>query len=131
MTLAITPSHNEARLTGSLNYLDSGSGNAAVRIYGGTRPATPQDTPSSAILVQIELTKPCGTITAGVLTLTQQANGLIVESGSATWARIVNGAGATALDCDCGQGAGAWEVQLVQATLYAGGDAQIDLAQLA
>jgi len=131
MTLAITSSHNEARLTGSLNYLDSGSANAAVRIYGGARPATPQDTPSSAMLVQIELTKPCGSIVAGVLTLTQQADGLIVESGTATWARIVNGDGATALDCDAGQGAGAWEVQLVQATLYAGGDAKIDLAQLA
>jgi len=125
MTVAITTAHNEARLQGTLTYLDTGAGNAAVRIYGSTRPATPADTPGSAMLVQVELTKPCGTITAGVLTLTQQADGMIANSGTATWARIVNGAGATAFDCDAGEGIGAWEVQLATATLYAGGDAKI------
>ena len=125
MTVAITTAHNEARLQGTLTYLDTGAGNAAVRIYGGTRPATPADTPGSAMLVQVELTKPAGTIAAGVLTLTQQADGMIANSGTATWARIVNGAGATAFDCDAGEGIGAWEVQLATATLYAGGDAKI------
>lgn len=130
MTIAITSAHNDARLGGTVAYLDSGTGNAAVRLYGSTRPATPADTPSSTMLVQIPLTKPCGTVTAGVLTLTQLEDGLISTTGTATWARVVNGEGTTAFDCDCGEGYGAWEVQLAQTDLFAGGTARITNATL-
>lgn len=130
MTIAITQAHNEARLEGTRSFLDQGAASAKVRIYGGVRPATPNDAPGSAMLVEIELTKPCGTVAAGVLTLTQQADGLIAETGVATWARFVNGNGATAFDCDAGEGAGAWELQLAQAQLYAGGAARIVSAVL-
>ena len=128
--IAISSTLNDARLLAVAQYLDSGMGSGAVRIYGGTRPSTPADTPSSAMLVQISLTKPCGTVDAGLLTLTPAGNGLIVETGAATWARVVNGDGVTAFDCDAGQGAGAWEVQLVTALLYAGGDAAMQTAVL-
>jgi len=123
--IAITTALSEARLSGTIAFLDTGAGNAAVRIYGEIRPATPADTPTSVMLVQVSLTKPCGTVTAGVLTLTQLEDGLIAETGTATWARIVNGDGATAFDCDCGAGIGAWEVQLPQTTLFAGGSARL------
>ena len=130
MTIAITSALNSARLQGVVSYLDTGTGFAGVRIYGGTRPANPATAPSSAMLVQIPLTKPCGSVAAGVLTLAASGNGLIANSGTATWARVVNADGATAFDCDAGQGAGAWEVQLVQAFLYAGGDAALQSAAL-
>ena len=71
MTVAITVEHNEARLAGTLAFLDSGTNPARLRIYGGTRPATPATTPASAMLVEIRLTKPAGTIAGGLLTLTQ------------------------------------------------------------
>ena len=130
MTLVVTTRHANARHVGSVTDLDTGTGNAAVRIYGGTRPATPDTVPSSAMLVQISLTKPCGTVANGLLTLTQLEDGLIGETGIATWARIVNGDGLTAFDVDAGQGVGAWEVQLAQSQLYAGGDARIITAVL-
>jgi len=130
MTITITTAHNDARLGGTLAYLDTGTGDAAVRIYGGTRPATPADVPTSAMLVQVGLTKPAGSVAAGVLTLTQLEDGLIAETGIATWARVVNGNGDTAFDCDCGEGAGAWEVTLAQTQLYAGGAARITSAVL-
>lgn len=130
MTLALTTLHANARHQGSVTGLDTGTGNAAVRIYGGVRPATPNDVPGSAMLVQISLTKPSGTVADGLLTLTQLEDGLITETGVATWARFVDGNGATCFDCDCGQGAGAWEVQLTQVQLYAGGDARIVSAAL-
>lgn len=130
MSVLITTAHADARLGGTVAYLDTGAGYAGVRIYGGTRPTSPADTPASEMLVQCSLTKPCGTVTAGVLTLTQLEDGLISTSGVATWARVVNGNGDTAFDCDCGQGAGAWELQLAQTTLYAGGAARIGSATL-
>lgn len=122
MTIAITTKHNTARLVGSLADLDAGTGNAAIRIYGGTRPTSPNDPPADAALVEIGLTKPAGTVSGGVLTLTPAGNGLIMNSGTATWARVVDGNGATCFDCDVGEGVGAWEIQLLQAVLYAGGE---------
>ena len=130
MTLALTTKHANARHQGSINDLDTGTGNAAVRIYGGDRPTAPADMPTSPMLVQISLTKPCGTVAEGMLTLTQLADGLIAETGIPTWARFVDGNGTACFDCDAGQGEGAWEVQLAQAILYAGGDAHIVSAVL-
>ncbi len=130
MTVAVTAALNDARLQAVANWLDTGSGNAAVRIYPSPRPATPADTPTTAMLAQISLTKPCGALTNGVLTLTPEANGLIAETGTATWARIVNGNGDTAFDADVGQGTGDWEIVLVQANLYAGGDVALHAATL-
>jgi hypothetical protein len=132
MTIGLTVKHANARQAGSRADLDTGVGNAAVRIYGGVRPASPADVPTSVMLVQIGLTKPCGTVADGLLTLTQLADGLIAETGVPTWARFVDGDGATCFDCDAGAGSGAWEVQLpaTQTTLYAGGDARIVSAVL-
>ena len=125
MTVVITDALNDARLAGTLAFLDTGPANAAIQIYGGTRAATPADAPADPELVSIPLTKPAGNVSNGTLLLTPQAPGLIMVSGVATWARVVNGAGAVAFDCDAGQGPGAWAVQLVQSSLLAGGDARL------
>ena len=125
MTVAITVEHNEARLAGTLAFLDAGANPARLRIYGGTRPATPATLPSSVMLVEIKLTKPAGTIAAGVLTLTQQEDGLITATGIATWARLVNGNDVTALDLDCTGTDGTGDVKLASTNLYLGGDARL------
>lgn len=125
MTVAITVEHNEARLAGTLTFLDAGSNPARLRIYGGARPETPATTPTSAMLVEIRLTKPAGTISNGLLTLTQQEDGLITASGIATWARLVNGDDVTALDLDCSGTDGNGDVKLASTSLYLGGDARM------
>jgi hypothetical protein len=128
--IEVSSDHNASRLAGSLAHLNTGAGNPAVRIYGGTRAASITTAPSTPLLVQIPLTKPAGVVSAGVLTLTQSADGIIAASGVATWARVVNGNGDASFDCDAGEGAGPWEIQLVQSTLYAGGAARIISAVL-
>lgn len=125
MTVAITVEHNEARLAGTLAFLDAGPLAARLRIYGGVRPATPAATPGSAMLVEIRLTKPSGTIAGGLLTLTQQEDGLISATGVATWARLVNGNDLTALDLDCSGTDGTGDVKLASTNLYLGGDARM------
>lgn len=130
MTITITTRHNEARLNGSLNDLNLGAGNPAIRIYGGTRPTLASDTPASAMLVEIPLTKPAGTISGGSLMLTASGPGMIGNTGIATWARFVDGDGATCFDADAGEGEGAWEVRLAQAQLYAGGELSLVSAVL-
>jgi hypothetical protein len=125
MTVAITVEHNEARLAGTLGFLDTGNEPARLRIYGGTRPPTPAATPTSAMLVEIKLTKPAGAISGGLLTLTQQEDGLIKNTGVATWARLVSGSEVTALDLDCSGTDGNGDVRLASTSLYLGGDARM------
>ena len=70
MTLAISPAHKLARLTGTLTFADVGPQNSRIRLYATTQPATGGD-PGGGLLVEILLAKPCGEINASVLTLKQ------------------------------------------------------------
>ena len=130
MTITISAEHHAARLEGTRAFLDEGTNPASVRIYSGIRPATPAETPTSALLVEVKLTKPCGSVVNGQLLLTPQENALIARSGVATWARIVTGAEITAMDLDCSDLDGTGEIRLAQTQLYAGGYAQMANAAL-
>lgn len=123
--LRITIEHNEARLAATRDKLDAGVGNAAIQVYGGTKPGTIGGTPGSAMLVEIELTKPCGTVASGLLTLTQAADGPIAVTGQATWARFVDGNGSVVMDADCSDTTGTASVKLVDTQLNEGGDARL------
>ena len=127
MTIQITAALKNARLQATLAHIDTGPDAPLVQLYDGTRPANADTAPAvgNRLLVAIPLTQPAGAVLDGVLTLTPEAPGLIILTGTPTWARLVNGAGDAVLDADTGVGAGAWEVQLAQAELFAGGDAKI------
>lgn len=125
MTVAITPEHNHARLSATLAFLDTGSAPARLRIYSGARPEMPWADPMGELLVEIRLSKPAGTIGSGLLTLTQQENGLIVASGIASWARLVNGDDVAAMDLDCSDTDAGGDIQLISLMLYLGGDARM------
>lgn len=128
MTLTISAAHNEARLNGTRAYLDTGASNARVRIYSGSRPA-PGGAPT-LLLVEINLAKPCGVVSGGVLTLTSNDLAMVLNTGDATWARIVTASGDFAVDCDVSPTGGAGEVQLPSTQLYAGGRTEITSALL-
>lgn len=121
MTIAITVALNESRLTGVLNFLNQGTDVAYLRLYGGTRAASVNDTPSTPLLAAIPLDDPSGTVGNNKLTLTAANQGQVQVSGVATWARLVNGDGATALDCDVSLPAGAGDVTIDDTTLWTGG----------
>lgn len=123
--LRITTAHNEARLAGTLAQLNAGAGPAAIHVYGGSMPASITDTPASAMLVEIELAEPAGTIADGALTLSAAADGLIANDGIATWARFVNGDGLVVMDANCSGMDGDAPVKLVKTQLYAGADARL------
>ena len=123
MTVAISTELNEARLTGTLSFLDTGAGVARIRIYNGTRPATGGTV--TTLLVEIPMDDPCGTVAAGVLTLASAALPLVASSGVATWARVINGDDDFAFDCDVSDMAGSGDIKLPSTTLYAGGKTQL------
>ena len=110
---------------GRLPFLDSGPAAASLLIYAGERPATGASASSSPLAV-IGLAKPAGTVSAaGVLTLIVPRDGLILISGTPTWARMLNGAGDVAFDADVGI-----EVILSQTQFFAGGTARLVSAVL-
>ncbi len=121
MSMSITPEINGARLAGLLAYLDSGTGSAKIRIYGGTRPALPTDAASGSLLVEITLTNPCGSVTGGTASLTQAAADQITSSGTATWARVVRGGESTGIDGSVSDNAGDGDVKINDVQLWAGG----------
>ena len=125
MTISLSSEHQLARLESTRAFLDRGTQAARIQIYGGVRAATPADTPTDGMLVEICLTKPCGALVAGRLHLSAADDAMITATGSATWARIVNGEAVTAIDLDCSDQAGSGEIRLVQTQLYAGGYARL------
>ena len=122
--IAISPALNEYRLQGVMAFLAQGSEGARAEIYDGVRPAF-GGVPLGRLLVAIALAEPVGTIQDGVLTLTPTAEVMITATGQATWARIVNGEGAVAWDCDVSDLNGTGELRLASTTLYAGGFTRI------
>lgn len=118
--IAITSLHNNSRLLGTLSFLDSGAQEARLCIYGCPRPATPYDIPEDDLLVEIPLTKPAGVIVDNALHLTGQ-EALVSRTGVAVWARVINGAGVTAMDMSCSDADGDGDCKLSSTTLYLGG----------
>ena len=134
MTLAISAAHNAARLQGTLTFADTGARNSRIRIYGTARPATGGDA-LAAPLVEITLAKPCGVIDAGALTLIQADAGgdLIAETGTALWARWVNGDEMLIADGSVSDAAGDGDFKVSGTTgtmLYAGARALLGISTL-
>ena len=58
-----------AALNGRLGFINQGAGRPEIRVYGGSRPASPALAPDTALLAAVELQDPAGSVSAGVLTL--------------------------------------------------------------
>lgn len=121
MIVDISQAHNSARLTGTLAFMDLGTGNASIEIYAGTKP-TPGEVAGSDPLVIVALSKPAGVVTT-VLTLEGATIGgeLVLNTGTAAWARFKNGEDSWVMDTDVSDEAGDGAVKLPTLTLYAGG----------
>lgn len=122
MRADISLEHNAARVNGTFTFLNAGPGHAAIQLFG-TPEVAPGDEPGAAPLVTVLLARPVGEIVAGVLVLKQEdlTGDLIASTGTAVWARFLNGDGAWAMDTDVSLEGGDGAVQLPTLLLYAGG----------
>jgi len=118
-----------ARLEAVVTFLALGADAAWAEIYGTARPANGAD-PGGAPLVSIPLLEPVGTVAGAVLTITPPESAMISVTGTAVWARFVNGDGAPAWDCDVSEEGGSGEVWLDSVQLFAGGRATITAGTL-
>lgn len=101
--------YSVAAINAQLDALDDqvngGAGAALLRIYNGTRPATPDTAiTSQTLLAELPMSDPAfgaaasGVLTAGAITTDASAN----ATGTATWFRIVTSAGTAVIDGDVG-----------------------------
>lgn len=122
--IQISTALNDYRLNAVINFLAIGTENARVLIYGGMRPAFGEEAEGD-LLATLVLIEPIGDVADGQLAITPTEEALIAISGTATWARIVNGDGALAWDCDVSDLNGTGELRLPSTSLYAGGYTRI------
>lgn len=82
------------------NFMDSGSQSATVIFYEGVQPTdTSVAADSNNALVTLVFPEPCiKEVTATYIELHPTDTATVIKSGTATWARIYNGAGEVAAD---------------------------------
>jgi len=76
---------------------NQGAGNSLIRIYSTTRPAQP-GAHSDSPMCEIVLSKPCGSIDNGQLSLTAADSGMVLTPGTPRWAEWLAADGALLLD---------------------------------
>ncbi|WP_180048657.1 hypothetical protein [Acinetobacter sp. YH12144] len=99
-------------------FMDSGSQSATVIFYEGVQPAnTDVAADSNNALVTLVFPEPCiKETTPTYVELHPTDTGSVIKSGTATWARIYNGAGEVAADLTVGT-----DISLANTNLALGG----------
>ena len=108
-------------------FMDSGSQSATVIFYEGVQPVSPSvAADSSKKLVTLTLPEPClKEVTATYVELHPSDTATVIKSGTATWARIFNGAGEVAADLTVGT-----DISLANTNLALGGTLSITSIKL-
>lgn len=100
------------------NFMDSGSQSANVIFYEGVQPASPAvAADSNNALVTLTFPEPCIKETiATYVEFHPTDTATVIKAGTATWARIYNGAGEVAADLTVGT-----DISLANTNLVVGG----------
>lgn len=109
------------------NFMDIGSQSATAIFYEGVQPAnTSIAADSNSALVTLTFPEPCiKETTATYVELHPTDTATVIKTGTATWARIYNGAGQIAADLTVGT-----EVSLANTNLVVGGTLSIQSIKL-
>ena len=109
------------------NFLDNGSQSATVIFYEGAQPAnTSIVANSNNVLATLVFPKPCiKETTATYVELHPTDTGTVIKAGTATWARIYNGAAEVAADLTVGT-----DIALANTNLALGGTLSVTSIKL-
>ena len=105
-----------------VDLIDAG-GAGTIRIYTGAQPATPETAASGTLLATLTFSGTAfgaadtGVATAAAITPDASAD----DTGTAGWARIANGSGATIMDVDVGASASGATIEFDSVAFEAGG----------
>ena len=109
------------------NFMDNGSQSATVIFYEGVQPASPAvAADSNNALVTLTFPEPCiKETTPTYVELHPTDTATVIKAGTATWARIYNGAGEVAADLTVGT-----DIALANTNLALGGSLSITSIKL-
>ena len=109
------------------NFMDNGSQSATVTFYEGVQPASPDvAVDSNNALVTLVFPEPCiKETTPTYVELHPTDTATVIKAGTATWARIYNGAGEVAADLTVGT-----DIALANTNLALGGSLSITSIKL-
>lgn len=109
------------------NFMDNGSQSATVIFYEGVQPVdTSVAADSNNALVSLTLPEPCvKEVTPTYVELHPTNTGSVIKTGTATWARIYNGAGEVAADLAVGT-----DITLANTNLALGGTLSVTSIKL-
>ncbi|MEQ1253565.1 hypothetical protein [Acinetobacter radioresistens] len=109
------------------NFLDNGSQSATVIFYQGAQPASPAVAADlNNALVTLTFPEPCIKETTNThVELHPTDTATVIKTGTATWARIFNGAGEVAADLTVGA-----DISLANTNLVIGGTLTIQSIKL-
>jgi hypothetical protein len=104
-------------------FMDNGGQSATVIFYDGLQPASPAvAADSNNALVTLVFSEPCiKEVTLTYVEFHPTDTGLVIKTGTTTWARIYNGAGEVAADLTVGT-----DISLANTNLVLGGSFQIN-----
>lgn len=108
-------------------FMDNGSQSATVIFYEGTQPASPAvAADSNNALVTLTFPEPCiKETTATYVEFHPTDTATVIKAGTATWARIYNGAGEVAADLTVGT-----DIALANTNLALGGTLSVTSIKL-
>lgn len=114
-------------ITALASFLDGGAGAATIVFYDDTMPATTEIAANtSAKLVTLTLPEPCfKAVMADYIELYPPLPAMPIKTGTATWARLFNGAGQAVQDLTIGT-----DIVLSKTTLTIGGEVSIQSIKL-
>ena len=108
-------------------FMDNGSQSATVIFYEGVQPASTETAAdSNKVLVTCTFPEPCfKEAIASYIELHPTDTATVIKTGTATWARIYNGAGEVVADLDVGT-----DISLANTNLVLGGTLGIQSIKL-
>jgi hypothetical protein len=120
--MILSPALRLAQLQAIATALDAGTGGGFVRLYANARVAIHLMPAQADLLCELTLPKPCiEHIDSDVLRLKPPADRLCIRTGTAIWARLLDGDGRTVLDLDVGLIDSDADIELDKVLLLAGG----------
>ncbi len=121
-----------ARLAAIGNALDGAAAPGLLRLYTGPRPAMSEALGDQLLLAEVRLSKPCTAhLNGGVLTFAPMPRALCRHSGTAAWARLLDGDERPVMDIDAGLPGSGAELELQRLDVLAGAAIDVTLAELA
>ena len=121
MTLSIATAYRTAMCDALVDGLDAGAGAGTIKIYSGTRPATPNDAITGTLLATVTCADPAfGAAASGVATLTDPASVTASATGIATHFRAADSTGAAVFDGSVTATGGGGDLTLATTSITSG-----------